>query len=803
MLSPRADNWIDFAAAHGSTKWLKQFIRTYLPQLQQGTIAPQDLAQALADEFETRNLKSLSQQKNYRSNVVQALKVLDEYHPAIALISPSPQQYRQLNDAQRGKLAERETKYFTSAQADALVNQATALLDSSEWSEVGAALAVLIGRRISEILLSDFSLKSHWSLGFTGMAKKSEGCDRLTIEIPTLAPAQKVLSSIQKLQQSLKIEDLKLTSLSSKLAKQKVNQRFSGAIAVKCDQHFGDLVPTRHDKDNLYTHIFRAVYATIATHWFCPPQVPEHAFKAEIQGHFTIAADGTKLPNFSARANYDDYAIGDGQGNRDGRLGTKLGTLPDLQVIEAFRKPQSGAVSQPAFMDPLTTIETSDSRQDQEIDRSLSPVMEATNRNVAEADGDRLSLSDTIPAQSIPIALDKPTANALRYRAASLLANTNASAAQRSVALQILTGLSLSQLLEAHIQAIDPFHLSVDGAQVKTLVQQLFPHIHKLRQSPCPTPDEMHQVWHNTFDDLSLQDQTLSQLYAQLQDQPLQETAPMSTPSKPKVKRPDLLAQDLERMFALMAQLGIGGNSAEVFHALLNAFEQGQVFQQQQHTQTIQEVAQTLNWFTSEIEQLRSQLKALEQERDQLKGDRSSTEDLARLQAENQQLRAELNQTRSRLEGIQNLLGGTQGQQPAPISTIDPQPVIAPTPPATNGEQTDTRRSPQPKSAQAPTRRGGQDTITKINQIVDALIRWNSNQQDAQQQLRISIPIIKELASLIGANYQPAIQQVLKDREQELDNHHSQFMLGFRHNASVFQKDEILKRIASQFLQLD
>jgi hypothetical protein len=68
--------------------------------------------------------------------------------------------------------------------------------------------------------------------------------------------------------------------------------------------------------------------------------VPEHQFKAEIQGHFTITQDGKKLPNYAARSNYDDYAIGNGQGNRDGRLGIKLGQVPDLEVVEVFQQPR-------------------------------------------------------------------------------------------------------------------------------------------------------------------------------------------------------------------------------------------------------------------------------------------------------------------------------------------------------------------------------------------------------------------------------------------------------------------------------
>jgi hypothetical protein len=337
-MTPSPSIWIDTAAAHASTSWVKKFIRRYLPLLAEQSISTDDFVAAWEDELRSRQLDTPAKQKNYRSNVVQAIKTFSNDHPAIALVALSSQQYRDLNNQQRGKLADRETRYFTSEQAQRLVELAIKLLDSAEWSEVGAGLAVLIGRRISEVLLSQFAPKSDWSISFSEMSKKKD-TQGLTIEIPTLAPAATVLKAIDRLQAHLRIDDLKLNSLSPKMAKQTVNSRFSSPIASRCVEHFSQFIPSRSDKDNLYTHIFRAVYATIAAHWFCPTYVPEHSFKAEIQGHFSIASDGTKLPNFSARANYDDYAIGTQDGNRDGRLGIKLGQLPGLQIIDAFRKP--------------------------------------------------------------------------------------------------------------------------------------------------------------------------------------------------------------------------------------------------------------------------------------------------------------------------------------------------------------------------------------------------------------------------------------------------------------------------------
>ena len=83
------------------------------------------------------------------------------------------------------------------------------------------------------------------------------------------------------------------------------------------------------------------------------------------------------------------------------------------------------------------------------------------------------------------------------------------------------------------------------------------------------------------------------------------------------------------------------------------------------------------------------------------------------------------------------------------------------------------------------------------------MIRWNSSQQDHQHLIRISIPPVKALASALRANYQPIIQHVLKQREDELNELHARLMLGFRHNATVPHKDELLAAIARDFLNLD
>jgi hypothetical protein len=171
-----------------------------------------------------------------------------------------------------------------------------------------------------------------YSVIFTGSLKRRDEKVPPVFEIPTLCKAQRVVETIAKLRAWMPTEEM--TNI-------QINNRYAGAVIKSCDRHFTGLVPPRSDGDgkdnNFYTHLFRAVYATIAAHWFCPPRVREGEFKAYIQGHFQVTdeSDPTLRNNISSGRHYSDYAIGDGNGNRDGRLGIRLGE-PDVVVVEAF-----------------------------------------------------------------------------------------------------------------------------------------------------------------------------------------------------------------------------------------------------------------------------------------------------------------------------------------------------------------------------------------------------------------------------------------------------------------------------------
>ncbi len=190
-------------------------------------------------------------------------------------------------------------------------------------------MAVVTGRRVSEVLQSaSFQLVSQFSVLFVGAAKRRHESLPLEFEIPTLVEAPLVLDAISRLRSLLDTQGL---------TNRQINDKYEPIVARACDRHFRDLVPTRDGKNNLYSHLFRAVYATIATHWFCPPSVSDLEFRAYIQGHFKILDEKnpTKQTDMASSRHYWDYKISDGHGNVDGRLGIRLDE-DGVEILKAF-----------------------------------------------------------------------------------------------------------------------------------------------------------------------------------------------------------------------------------------------------------------------------------------------------------------------------------------------------------------------------------------------------------------------------------------------------------------------------------
>ncbi|MGC1526090.1 MAG: protelomerase family protein, partial [Phormidesmis sp.] len=344
-LSPLAEK----ALEQCSTQWLKTLLREFLPQIIGLPNTPAGQQQAkqwdalIKERMALRGLETPTQQKNPITDVRQVIKTIDPQHPALDEVGFTKEEWTEINMPSEQAVARRTAKPI--ANPEEIVRRAEGLLKSDSWSEIAAGLAVVTGRRAAEVMqTAQFEQASQWSVWFTGALKRRGEEVELRFEIPTLVKAASVISATKRLRRAVD---------TSGMSNREINRAYSHAIAQACDRTFTDLVPSREGKDNLYTHLFRAVYSTIATFWYCPSEVPELEFRAAIQGHYQILEEGqTELRrSLAASRHYFDYEIADKviAAYKGQRKGIKL-EQPDVEVISAFKpklsevKPQEDIV---------------------------------------------------------------------------------------------------------------------------------------------------------------------------------------------------------------------------------------------------------------------------------------------------------------------------------------------------------------------------------------------------------------------------------------------------------------------------
>jgi hypothetical protein len=321
-------------------KWLAQSIyEDYLPFIQatkntsSGRKKLQHFTETVRASWAERGLASLKQQQGCMDQLRRAIKdALGEDHFSLDYIGFSTDEYTELNDDKQRSVAERneDVKYIDNP--DEIVAKAVRLLERPDWAEVAAGLAVLTGRRVSELLATaQFQKATKWSVTFTGALKRRGETQPLSFEIPTLATADRVCKALAKIRHQLPD--------AAHLSASDINQKYSQKVAAACDRHFEGLVPPRAG-GNLYTHLFRAVYATIATFWYCPVHVDAVEFRAAIQGHYQVLDEKnpTTRRSLAASRHYADFDIADsviGE-HRGKRKGIKLG-LAGIEPIEPFQ----------------------------------------------------------------------------------------------------------------------------------------------------------------------------------------------------------------------------------------------------------------------------------------------------------------------------------------------------------------------------------------------------------------------------------------------------------------------------------
>lgn len=343
----------------GKRTWLNaQLANEYLPAIAQLPDTPTghqqaiDLAATLRQSWVDRNFTQLSQLQPLFDQTRSQIKAkFGADHFSLKYFGLTTAEYTRLNNQKLQRTADRNEDVKQLDQPDAIVAKAVGVLDESpHWFDLAAALAVLTGRRSSEILATaQFEKASQWSVTFTGALKRGGERQRLSFEIPTLTTSDRVIAALAKLRQQLPD--------GVDLAPEEINRKYGDRVVQACNRHFAGLVPPRGE-DNLYTHLFRAIYATIATFWYCPAWVEPTEYKAAIQGHYAVLdeTDPTLRRSLTASRHYADYEIADSVIAQAGgkRKGIKLG-YGGIQPIQIFQRPDATAA--PAPPQALSTLQ--------------------------------------------------------------------------------------------------------------------------------------------------------------------------------------------------------------------------------------------------------------------------------------------------------------------------------------------------------------------------------------------------------------------------------------------------------------
>ncbi len=209
-----------------------------------------------------------------------------------------------------------------------IVARGAELLRSGRWEDIVVGLAVTTGRRLTEILKTAvFHPLSPYTVQFEGQLKQKAEL-LAPYEIPTLCEADLVIEAASRLRALLDCSTLDNTE---------VERRYGPTVRTTTGHHFQSLIPVRANDVNLYTHACRAVYSRLALYYFAPPVINALVYLATIQGHYWLlrADSEEQRRNYLSTLHYDDYKIGDGHGNIDGRQGIRLGE-PGVKVLSVF-----------------------------------------------------------------------------------------------------------------------------------------------------------------------------------------------------------------------------------------------------------------------------------------------------------------------------------------------------------------------------------------------------------------------------------------------------------------------------------
>lgn len=177
-------------------------------------------------------------------------------------------------------------------EVDAFLRKTEALLDSESVYDLICAIAAATGRRLSEIILGNFTPSNQsYTVEFSGQLKKRE--DTPSYLILTLVEADLLLEAVTRLRSLGKLDQLQNLSI------QEVNTRFQTRVNRSVRIHFEEtgIMRVLPEETRITIHNLRGAYAEICIYLFCPPTQGTHRFIQAQLGHvIDLATDSQNSP---------------------------------------------------------------------------------------------------------------------------------------------------------------------------------------------------------------------------------------------------------------------------------------------------------------------------------------------------------------------------------------------------------------------------------------------------------------------------------------------------------------------------
>ncbi len=326
--------------------WLEERLSVLLPALSVLGIAQEaEIARVCEDEIAAwrarptmKKASALRPVMTAARNAIKQLPLTQEnrykdaksgqwHHIALKYMNFTEEEWAAMNAISDEKFQERLENQQLIDHPQEVIARAEKLLHSERWDDLVTGLAIVTGRRLTELLKTGrFFPKTMYTVVFDGQLKRKDIALK-PYEIPVLVHAELVLAAWRRLRS---LED------TTDLDNEQTAQKYSRQASENAIRQLSGLLPQRSTKEDLYTHAFRAVYARLAVLLYCPIAVNELVYVNAILGQYQ-AQNETQQRDFATTAHYFDYRIGDGAGQIDGRQGIRL-SEPHIDVLEVFSK---------------------------------------------------------------------------------------------------------------------------------------------------------------------------------------------------------------------------------------------------------------------------------------------------------------------------------------------------------------------------------------------------------------------------------------------------------------------------------